>query len=102
MQSMEIFLLGRQGRTPRDPRDEQVKSHQTTWLSPFGVPGAHHTRFEHSLGVSHVGGLMSDAVGLEDFEKDVIQVAGMLHDVGHGPIHILLSTSYRAEGEKIT
>ena len=45
---------------------------------------------------------MSDAVGLEDFEKDVIQVAGMLHDVGHGPIHILLSTSSIAEGEKIT
>ncbi len=54
-------------------------------LAHLVFPGAHHTRFEHSLGVSHVGGLMSDSVGLDDYEKSMVQVAGMLHDVGHGP-----------------
>ena len=54
-------------------------------LAHLVFPGAHHTRFEHSLGVSHVGGLMSDSVGLTDHEKTMVQVAGMLHDVGHGP-----------------
>ncbi|HIE64174.1 MAG: metal-dependent phosphohydrolase [Methanobacteriota archaeon] len=54
-------------------------------LAHLVFPGAHHTRFEHSLGVSHLGGLMSDSIGLSDYEKTTVQVAGMLHDVGHGP-----------------
>ncbi len=54
-------------------------------LAHLVFPGAHHTRFEHSLGVSHVGGLMSDSVELNEDEKTMVQVAGMLHDVGHGP-----------------
>ena len=54
-------------------------------LAHLVFPGAHHTRFEHSLGVSHVGGLMSESMGLSDTDKEIVQVAGMLHDVGHGP-----------------
>jgi HD superfamily phosphohydrolase len=54
-------------------------------LAHLVFPGAHHTRFEHSLGVSHLGGLMSDSIGLSEYEKTTVQVAGMLHDVGHGP-----------------
>ena len=44
-------------------------------LAHLVFPGAHHTRFEHSLGVSHLGGLMADSVGLDDHEKEVVQVA---------------------------
>ena len=54
-------------------------------LAHLVFPGAHHTRFEHSLGVSHIGGMMADAIGLNEHEKTLVQVAGMLHDVGHGP-----------------
>ncbi len=54
-------------------------------LAHLVFPGAHHTRFEHSLGVSHVGGLMSDSMELDANEKQLVQIAGMLHDVGHGP-----------------
>ena len=54
-------------------------------LAHLVFPGAHHTRFEHSLGVSHIGGLMSDSISLAPHEKSTVQVAGMLHDVGHGP-----------------
>ena len=54
-------------------------------LAHLVFPGAHHTRFEHSLGVSHIGGLMSESMSLDSHEKSTVQVAGMLHDVGHGP-----------------
>ena len=54
-------------------------------LAHLVFPGAHHTRFEHSLGVSHVAGMMADSMSLDDSEKDIVQVAAMLHDVGHGP-----------------
>ncbi|XP_075104437.1 uncharacterized protein LOC107766366 isoform X3 [Nicotiana tabacum] len=56
-------------------------------------PGAVHSRFEHSLGVYW---LASDAVnrlktcqgvelGIESFDVQTVKLAGLLHDVGHGP-----------------
>ena len=54
-------------------------------LAHLVFPGAHHTRFEHSLGVSHVAGMMADQLKLDSHEKLTVEVAGMLHDVGHGP-----------------
>ncbi len=54
-------------------------------LAHLVFPGAHHTRFEHSLGVSHVAGMMADSIKLNSYEKLNVEVAGMLHDVGHGP-----------------
>ena len=54
-------------------------------LAHLVFPGAHHTRFEHSLGVSHIAGLMAESISLNEHDKSTVQVAGMLHDVGHGP-----------------
>jgi HD superfamily phosphohydrolase len=48
-------------------------------------PGALHTRFEHSLGVCHVAALMADCLKLGDYEKKLVSLAALLHDVGHGP-----------------
>ncbi len=54
-------------------------------LAHLVFPGAHHTRFEHSLGASHVAGSIADSVGLDPVEKELVEVAAMLHDIGHGP-----------------
>ena len=54
-------------------------------LAHLVFPGAHHTRFEHSLGASHIVGRMADSLSLEQQDKDTIKAAAMLHDVGHGP-----------------
>ena len=54
-------------------------------LAHLVFPGAHHTRFKHSLGESHIAGLMAESISLEQHEKSMVEVAGMLHDVGHGP-----------------
>ena len=54
-------------------------------LAHLVFPGAHHTRFEHSLGASHIAGRMAESLSLDEIETDTLQVAAMLHDVGHGP-----------------
>ena len=54
-------------------------------LAHLVFPGAHHTRFEHSLGASHIAGRMADSLSLDDIDADTLRVAAMLHDVGHGP-----------------
>jgi HD superfamily phosphohydrolase len=48
-------------------------------------PGALHTRFDHSLGVCHVAGLLARQLGLRDDEIRRVRLAALLHDLGHGP-----------------
>ncbi|HNS82571.1 MAG TPA: HD domain-containing protein [Methanolinea sp.] len=48
-------------------------------------PGAHHTRFEHSLGTMHLAGVMARQLDLDADERLLVAAAGLLHDIGHGP-----------------
>ncbi|MDI9633295.1 MAG: HD domain-containing protein [Methanolinea sp.] len=48
-------------------------------------PGAHHTRFEHSLGTMHLAGIMARQLGLPGRTSALVRAAALLHDVGHGP-----------------
>lgn len=52
-------------------------------------PAAQHTRFEHSLGVMHISGQAGYALNEKGFLKssdvEVLRLAGLLHDIGHGP-----------------
>ncbi|HID61013.1 MAG TPA: HD domain-containing protein [Hadesarchaea archaeon] len=52
-------------------------------------PGADHTRFSHGVGTMQVAGHMADAlrrsVDISDDEWRLIRLAGLLHDIGHGP-----------------
>ena len=48
-------------------------------------PGAVHTRFDHTLGVTHVAGMMADALELDRDSIEIVRLAALLHDIGHGP-----------------
>ena len=48
-------------------------------------PSAHHPRFEHSLGVCHLAGKVAGALGFDAEKVSVVRLAGLLHDIGHGP-----------------
>jgi len=55
----------------------------------YVYPGANHTRFEHSVGAMHLAGLMAENPYLSkhfnEEEYQLIRIAALLHDVGHGP-----------------
>jgi len=57
--------------------------------SEYVYPGANHTRFEHSIGVMHLAGLLAENPYLSSYfsEEDyqTVRIAALLHDVGHGP-----------------
>lgn len=55
---------------------------QLGWTN-LAYPGANHTRFEHSLGTYYLAGRL--ASGLDPQERAEIEVAALLHDIGHGP-----------------
>ncbi|WP_321481069.1 HD domain-containing protein [uncultured Bacteroides sp.] len=67
-------------------------------LSSVVYPGAQHTRFQHSLGAFY---LMKEAITqlttkgnfIFDSEAEAVQIAILLHDIGHGPFsHVLENT----------
>ncbi|WP_373058803.1 HD domain-containing protein [Zunongwangia sp. H14] len=59
-------------------------------LSYLVYPGAHHTRFHHALGCLHlmqkaVRMLKYKGVKISEEEEEALQIAILLHDIGHGP-----------------
>jgi len=55
----------------------------------YVYPGANHTRFEHSVGVMYLAGRVAENPYISQLVSEdeiaTIRIAGLLHDVGHGP-----------------
>src|SRR5216684_2941084 len=53
-------------------------------------PSAQHSRFEHSLGVTHLAGqaatVLKDKGFLNSDDVANLRLGGLLHDIGHGPL----------------
>jgi HD superfamily phosphohydrolase len=54
----------------------------------FVFASANHTRFEHCTGVMNLAGKVADilklqGVNITEREKELLQLAGLLHDIGH-------------------
>jgi HD superfamily phosphohydrolase len=64
---------------------QRLNSIRQLGLTYLVFPGANHSRVEHCLGVSHVAAEMARALELPPEERKMVQAAGLLHDVGHGP-----------------
>lgn len=54
-------------------------------LGDFIFPGAVHTRFNHCLGCCYVASQIAHKIGLSDSERQLVMIACLLHDIGHGP-----------------
>ncbi|MBL0912096.1 MAG: HD domain-containing protein [Bacteroidia bacterium] len=77
-------------------------------LAQLVYPGARHTRFHHALGVMHlmqeaVKTLRDKGVRISDDEGLGLSIAGLLHDVGHGPFsHALEHALFPVQHEQIS
>lgn len=67
-------------------RLRQLATAHWVWL------GATHTRFEHSISVAYLAGRLAEHLQVKQPELNIterqillVQLAGLLHDVGHGP-----------------
>jgi len=75
--------------TPEFKRLHKLRQLGVTYLV---YPSANHTRFEHSLGVSHLAKLLMISLSKKNIDLNIdenlielVQIAGLIHDIGHGP-----------------
>lgn len=57
-------------------------------------PCALHNRYIHSLGVMHIVDQMATRLEFSDDARQIIRLAGMLHDIGHYPFSHDVETAY--------
>jgi uncharacterized protein len=73
------------------PEVQRLRRIHQLGVSNFTYPGADHTRFAHSLGVTHLMNLVLSHLTPPDAPAKVggawqaLQATALLHDVGHGP-----------------
>ncbi len=67
------------------PHVQRLRHIRQLGFSYLVYPGAHHTRFEHSLGTMHLASVLSRQVGLSPEDHLLVSASALLHDIGHGP-----------------
>lgn len=67
------------------PNFQRLRHIKQLGLGDVIFPGAVHTRFNHSLGCCYVASQIAQKIGLADEERQLVMIACLLHDIGHGP-----------------
>ncbi|PWR71112.1 HD domain-containing protein [Methanospirillum stamsii] len=67
------------------PQVQRLRYIRQLGFSFLVYPGAHHTRFEHSLGTMHLANALAQRLEISREDERHVTAAGLLHDIGHGP-----------------
>lgn len=67
------------------PNFQRLRHIKQLGMGDFIFPGAVHTRFNHCLGCSYVASQIANKIGLSAEERQLVIIACLLHDIGHGP-----------------
>lgn len=67
------------------PNFQRLRHIKQLGLGDLIFPGSVHTRFNHCLGCCYVASQIAHKIGLADEERQLVMIACLLHDIGHGP-----------------
>ena len=76
------------------PIFKRLQSIKQLSLVNWVFPGAEHTRYSHSLGVMYLADKMATQLEYFDGDRQLVRLAGLLHDIGHFPLSHVGESSY--------
>ncbi|XP_035994542.1 deoxynucleoside triphosphate triphosphohydrolase SAMHD1-like isoform X1 [Fundulus heteroclitus] len=86
------------------PQFQRLRNIKQLGGTSYVYPGATHSRFEHSIGVAYLAGELVQALmenqqelKITPAEKLCVQIAGLCHDLGHGPFSHLYDGKFIPE-----
>lgn len=80
-----MSLNGKEADVVGTPIFQRLRRIRQLAFAHLVYPGALHTRFEHSLGVCHITGLLARRLNLGEETVQLARLTALLHDLGHGP-----------------
>lgn len=90
------------------PEFQRLKNIKQLGVVHYVFPSATHTRFEHSLGVYFLAGELltnlknnQPEIDITKREIQLIKIAGLCHDLGHGPFSHLLDNYILGKSDNI-
>ena len=80
---------------------QRLKRIRQLGLASTVYPSAEHTRFAHSLGVYHLATKFLNQLNIpNEYDRFMIQLSALLHDVGHGPFSHLFESVLKKANPK--
>ncbi|OAI46167.1 hypothetical protein AYO45_06475 [Gammaproteobacteria bacterium SCGC AG-212-F23] len=67
------------------PHFQRLRHIKQAGMGDYIFPGSVHTRFNHSLGCCYIASQISKKIDLPEEERQLVLIACLLHDIGHGP-----------------
>ncbi|MDR3478141.1 MAG: HD domain-containing protein [Gammaproteobacteria bacterium] len=67
------------------PNFQRLRHVKQLGMGDYIFPGAVHTRFNHCIGCCYVASQIAHKIGLSEEERQLVIIACLLHDIGHGP-----------------
>ena len=94
----DILVPGRHATIIDTKEFQRLRHIQQLSTCEYVFPAANHNRFAHSLGAYHLAGQLTASLQevqpgiLSDDDAELVQLAALLHDIGHPPFSHVLET----------
>ncbi|MDR2967516.1 MAG: HD domain-containing protein [Methanobacteriaceae archaeon] len=84
------------------PEVQRLRRIKQLGFTSLIYPGANHSRFEHSIGAMFLGSKLADQLELSDYDKQLVRISALLHDIGHGPFSHVSEAVLNVNHEELT